>query len=145
MLLGLNRCTPNGMVYGGTGRMPIINHVKARMVTFHMRLINGKNTKLSYIMYKASRKKSLGTDDFQSKRIEMIRNVLISSDMGDIWLQEGMSHTTKHVEKIVKYRIKELFFQALSLKSLFDSSKEQLINISYFVQEIMHLFRCINS
>ena len=40
ILLGIANFTPSIMVYGETGTMPIMNHVKSRMINFYMRLMN---------------------------------------------------------------------------------------------------------
>ena len=89
----------------------IISFVKARMITFYMRLINGKDTKLSFIMYRVLRKKNCLDVHFESKWIDMVKTVLVENDMGDIWFQKGMGLTTDQVKKRVKYKIKEAFSQ----------------------------------
>ena len=136
--------------------MPIINnYVKARMITFYMRLINGKHTKLSYIMYKVSRCKCTETNDFQCKWLAMIKNVLISLEMGDIWFQEGMSYTTEFVKRICKDKIKESFCQEwkndvlahnyCDIYCTFKSSwcfENYLTKLNYYNRVSLSKFRC---
>ena len=51
LILHVNRCTPDCMIYGETGRGAILNVVKCRMVSFWSRLVSGKQSKYSYILY----------------------------------------------------------------------------------------------
>ena len=41
-MLHVNKCTPDCMVYGETGRGLILNHVKCRMVGYWLRIVKGK-------------------------------------------------------------------------------------------------------
>ena len=47
LILHVNRCTPDCMIYGETGRGAILNVVKCRMVSFLSRLVSGKQSKYS--------------------------------------------------------------------------------------------------
>ena len=51
LILHVNRCTPDCMIYGETGRGAILSVVKCRMVSFWSRLVSGKQSKYSYILY----------------------------------------------------------------------------------------------
>ena len=44
------------MIYGESGTLPIWYHIKSRMINIFMHLFNGKQSKLSYIIYKVLRK-----------------------------------------------------------------------------------------
>ena len=50
-MLHVNKCTPDCMVYGETGRGLILNHVKCRMVGYWLRIVKGKQHKYSNIFY----------------------------------------------------------------------------------------------
>ena len=52
MILCLNKSTPNVMVYGESGRHPILLEVKQRMVTFWSKLILDDPLKMSCSVYK---------------------------------------------------------------------------------------------
>ena len=56
IILGIKHNTPNCMVYGETGKMPVRIKVQGRMVNFYTRIINGSHYKYSFIMYKLMRK-----------------------------------------------------------------------------------------
>jgi hypothetical protein len=51
LLLKLKSSTPNYMIYVELGRFPIEIDIKIRMVSFWVRLLLGKETKLSYFKY----------------------------------------------------------------------------------------------
>ena len=111
MLLGLYKCTPNVMVYGESGCFPVLNHVKSRMTTFYMRLINGNRNKLSYIMYQVLRKKHITEPLSNIPWIEFIKKAFNDIGMTDIWIYEGMGQQTNHVKQTVKTKIKDIFLQ----------------------------------
>ena len=50
LILPVNRCTTD-CIHGETGRGAILNIVKCRMVSFWSRLVSGKQSKYSYILY----------------------------------------------------------------------------------------------
>ena len=54
LILHLEQSTPNFMVhvYGELGRYPISVIMKVRMIIFWCRILNGKEFKLSYLLYK---------------------------------------------------------------------------------------------
>ena len=49
-ILRVNKCTPDCMVYGETGREIILNHIKCRMTGFWLRIVKGKESKYSYTL-----------------------------------------------------------------------------------------------
>ena len=51
LILHVNRCTPDCMIYGETGRGAILDVVNYRMVSCWSRLVSGKESKYSYILY----------------------------------------------------------------------------------------------
>ena len=52
LLLHLKSSTPNCVIYGELGRYPINLDIKVRMVSFWVKLVCGKPTKLSATIYK---------------------------------------------------------------------------------------------
>ena len=57
-ILPLNSNTTNSLICGETCTLPISYHIKSRMINFVMRLLNGKQSKLSCVMYKLSIEKT---------------------------------------------------------------------------------------
>ena len=107
MLLGVNKYTPNVMVYGETGETPVRNQVIARMSAFFIRLENGKKSKLSYIMYKLLRKKS-GLDGFECEWTNSMNETLSGIGMRDLWVGNGLNFTTEYVKKAIKLRVNDI-------------------------------------
>ena len=114
ILLGINLCTPNAMVYGESGRTPIMNHVTSRMTSYFMRLVNGSKSKLSHIMYKVMRKKYDNEQIFHSKWLNAVESSFNNMGLGEIWLYEGLSYETDYVKQIVKCRLKDIYRQEWS-------------------------------
>ena len=52
ILLNMKKCTPNVMVLGELGRLPIEFYVKCRMLGFWHKLVTGNQNKISCILYK---------------------------------------------------------------------------------------------
>ena len=51
-ILGVNKSTPNFMVYGELGRYPLSISIKMRMITFWANIVNSNISKLSGILYR---------------------------------------------------------------------------------------------
>ena len=51
-VLGLHKTTPNCMVYGEVGKYPIVNLIYSRMISFWIKVSEGKASKLSSLIYK---------------------------------------------------------------------------------------------
>ena len=73
-LLKLNRSTANCMVYGEVGRQNVTAVIENRMINFWIHLIEGKQSKLSNIMFRLM--KSLhDTGNFKSKWTLTIKSI----------------------------------------------------------------------
>lgn len=80
------KSTPHYMLLAELGRYPLEITVKTRMVGFWSRIVSGKVTKLSYIMYKVMRH----TPNLQSKWINHVKSIFEDSGRPDVWLNEGI-------------------------------------------------------
>jgi hypothetical protein len=81
----LRKSTPLYMIYAELGRYPLSILVKCRMINFWNRLITGKQSKISYILYKYM----LEIPNFESKWINGIKSILNETGMTDIWLSQN--------------------------------------------------------
>ena len=85
-VLHVNNRTPDPMVYGETGKVHIDLSIKERMVNFWMRLLHGKQTKLSVLLYNIIRAKHDDpTSEYKSDWITFIKNILDASGFSNIW------------------------------------------------------------
>ena len=110
-ILHLNSSTPNSMIYGETGTLPIAYHIKSRMINFFMRLLNGKQSKFSCIMYKVWRKKSE-----QGCNFDWIDTASLSWSnlcMHDTWMFNGNGFTPSYIKEAVKLRTKDILIQEI--------------------------------
>ena len=87
-ILKVDSRTPDPMVYGETGKTKVELLVKERMICFWMRLLNGKQTKLSVLMYKII--KSMHDDplnDYKSNWISYVKNIFDATGYSNIWFE----------------------------------------------------------
>jgi hypothetical protein len=59
LLLNLKQSTPRILVFRELGRYPLDIHIKTRIINFWANIVNGKETKLSYLFYQLMYKKHL--------------------------------------------------------------------------------------
>lgn len=158
ILLGVYTTTPNVMVYGESGQFPIINHIIPRMISFFMRLVNGKQSKISFIMYKLMRTMYCLNDNVNAPWIKMIETNLSSMGMRDVWEFHGFNFTSEYVKMAAKLRIRDMFLQKWSdeLQSheyceVYRSFKNvwklenYLLDLTYSQRTALCKFRCRSS
>ena len=88
-ILKLKKSTPNVMVYGEFGRYPLEVMIKTRMIKFWCKLLSGKNTKISCIMYKLMHY-MYKKDIYKNKWISKTKNSI--QDMGLNWLNNDVQN-----------------------------------------------------
>ena len=99
LTLHVNRCTPDCIIYGETGRGAILNVVNYRMVSFWSRLVLGKESKYSYILYNLIKCMHVDSNtQYTSKWINMIEDTLNRTGVGQIWLIEGSLYNTECIK-----------------------------------------------
>ena len=89
IILKLGKATPNCMVYGETGKMPLQLYIEKRMLSFWIKVSEDKEAKISRKMYKIMLKlQNLGEYNF--KWLRKIQNILDAT--GNHYLWEMQSH-----------------------------------------------------
>ena len=101
-LFGLRKSTPLYMLYGETGRHSLQLTIKNRMIGYWLRLVTGKESKLSFQIYTHM----LKLDGFNSKWIAKIKNILVESGRNYIWLNQNELQNIKQL----KYQIKQTLY-----------------------------------
>lgn len=109
------KSTPLYMLYGELGRYPIEITIKCRIINYWNRLISGKHTKLSFLLYN----KLKTTLNVHSKWISNIKRIFDEIGRPDIWLNQVPN---SNYDKLVKQNLKDQFLQDWSSK-LDQSSK----------------------
>ena len=112
LILYLKQSTPNFMVYGELGRYPISVIMKVRMIRFWCRILNGKEFKLSYLLYKLMYI-NFTNYGYENKWLSFIQNILNSCGMSNIWLDQN-SYSTVWLSSSVEQKLKDQFFQEWS-------------------------------
>ena len=93
----LRKSTPRYMLYAELGRYELSITIKTRMICFWNRIITGKQSKLSYQIYKYM----LELPNFHSNWIKCIKNILTEIGRIDIWNnQENIQ--SKNLDCVVK-------------------------------------------
>jgi hypothetical protein len=83
-IMKVKKCTPNDIVYGELGRVPLSVSIDARMIGFWQRIISGKNTKISRMLYEIMY--NLDKEDvFHFKWLSHISSVLSKNGFGNYW------------------------------------------------------------
>ena len=153
-ILCLNNRTPNNMVYGESGEYPLSCIVNMRMINFYMRLVNGKQSKLSCILYKVSRKQE-EYFGLTYKWLDHIKHILANIGLYNVWQFNGNGLPNEYVKNIVKSRTQVLYQQywleeksTHAYCSFYDLIKREfkiekyLIDLSYQQRITICKFRC---
>ena len=100
LLLNLKSSTPNCMVYGEIGRFPIDLDIKLRMVMFWSKVLQGKESKLSYLSYHLLFKLT-NELNVNSKWLKCIENILDQCGISYVWRNQYFTSVTwlKHTIK----------------------------------------------
>ena len=104
LLLHLKKSTPNFMVYGELGVYPMSVHIKLRMVNYWSRIVNGKENKMSLILYKFMFLK-YSQNDYRSEWLNFVKNILDKCGYGYIWLLQSNFNT-----KLLSINLKQKLF-----------------------------------
>ena len=154
IILGVSKYTPNSMVYGEVGVYPLTHIVAMRMINFYMRIVNGKDTKLSKVMYRVLRRQSEIHGTF-FKWIEFLKHNIGNIGMLDIWFYSGNGFTNRYIKEAIKLRFKDIYIQEWQasktnhpycsfykvIKSEF-TQEDYLLKLSYKHRVALCKFRC---
>ena len=106
-ILNVKKSTPNFMVYGELGRLPLEIQVKLRMVSFWSKLVHDEN-KLSSILYKLIF--SINNNERNgSKWLKFIKSILDNTGMGYIYTEQYIDF--KCYKQELKQKLCDQFIQ----------------------------------
>ena len=107
ILLGVHSKTCNNMVYGELGRYPLNIIIKQRVVGYWARMLSGKETKLTRLVYNQVR--DMHTQNlFKSDWLEFLRDTLADCGMVNIW-ESNQSVSVNELKSKVHTKLKENF------------------------------------
>ena len=106
-VLYVHRYTSTDIVYGELGMYPLEIVVKCRMINYWTRLITGKNTKLSYIIYTCLLQLYM-SGIFISPWLDCIRGICIECGLSGVWQSQTIGNVRWFL-KTVEQRLKDLW------------------------------------
>lgn len=155
LILRLKQSTPNCMIYGDLGILPLSVHIKSRILCFWHKVCNSKQEKISNILYRTTHYlyqnssiklpwlshvhkllDSLGLSNYWLNYIPSSPNVFknnVKTRLKDQYMQNWHS-TIMNSSKCLNYRMYKLNFK---LEQYFDILPTHLANVLF-------RFRCMN-
>ena len=110
--IGVSSNTANVMTYGETGKFNIESHIQSRMSGFWCRMRNGKQCKISVIMYQLIKCMHYDNDNpYNSKWIQYMQNTYDQCGLSHIWVNEGDGFPDKYIKLALKQRINDMNLQ----------------------------------
>ena len=119
-ILKVKKSTPNCMVYGELGRIPLYVNIKARMIGFWERIVNGKREKISHTLYDMLYKLDIG-NVYHSKWLNCVKNILLESGYIQCWNDQSVTKNMCLSKNVKKYYC-ECFIEIWKTQ-VFNSSK----------------------
>lgn len=107
LVLHLKQTTPSCIVYAELGRHPIIIDAKLRMINFLNRVLNGKESKISYILYQLFFI-YFNNYGFEINWISFIKKIFDECGMSNIWYSQTVD---KWVVKNIEQNLIDQFMQ----------------------------------
>ena len=114
-VLCLNKSTPNCVVYGETGTVPISNLTNKRMISFWIKVSEGKQSKLSTSFYKLIYKLHLN-DIYHSPWLMKIKNLLCSSGNPSFWFNQELFPSKIFMKNILSKQLEDQYVQGWNLE-----------------------------
>ena len=109
MILNLKTSTPNYMIYGELGRYPVEIDIKIRIISFWAKIICGKQSKISCIMYSLSHH-LYSQQNFDIKWIKCLEKILNETVFSNIW-QTQTFKSIEWLKQSIKQTLLDQFLQ----------------------------------
>jgi len=119
-ILHLNKGTPNCIIYGETGTSCLANKIHGRMINFWVRLLEGKQNKLSVAVYKLTRK-LYDNNIYKSRWLSKIQEILDRCGLSNVW-DESSELNGKWIVNSVRQRLLDSNLQNWN-NDIFNNSK----------------------
>ena len=162
IILKLGKSTPNCMIYGETGKLPLQFNVEKRVLSFWMKISEDKNTKIAVKMYKIAlelqgksilvKHKSL---NYNFKWISKVESILHSLGYQNLWEMQKQYDSKLPLYKNICSSVREALLSVWRNKvetgsrctnyKLFKQTLKleyYLSNVSPQLRIIMSRFRC---
>ena len=121
ILLNVNKSTPLSMLYGELGETPLALKIKHRTIAYWLRIVTGKEDKLSAIMYKLMFRLDC-QNIFKSQWISNVKNILNESGLSYVWLDQENITNGDWIKEKLKENLHDQYEQTWST-NVYNSSK----------------------
>ena len=103
-VLFVHKNTSTDMVFGELGVYPVEVYIKCKTIGFWLQIISGKQSKLSYLMYKCLLELDMN-GVYTSPWIKYVKGIINDCRMSSVWLTQNVNNTNwfkKKIESILK-------------------------------------------
>ena len=124
-IINLRKSTPIYMLHAELGRHPIQINIKSRMIGFWLSIVNGKESKLSKLLYSIMLKEhEKGSYNF--KWIRCINEILVAVGRPDLFRTEPVN-SPNSVKMDISRTLSDLYFQEWNEKANVSSKGKQYL------------------
>ena len=109
-MLGISKSTPNCIVYGEVGRKPLQNQIYNRMISFWVKISEGKTSKLSTLMYSLIYKLHIN-GSYNSHWLLCIKKILCDSGNPHFWYNQELLIPKAFIKNIVSTQLDNQYLQ----------------------------------
>ena len=92
------KATPSYLLYGELGRYPVHISVKLRLITFWFRLLTGKQSKLSLLVYNLLLN-DMNNHVYNNKWLLFVKSILDDAGYTHIWISQCEGITSASIFK----------------------------------------------
>ena len=114
-VLWVNKSTPNCIVYGETGTLPIENIIHNRMISFWIKVSEGKTSKLSTSFYRLIYKLHLN-NTYHSPWLMKIKSILCNSGNPVFWFDQENFVSKLFMKSILSNQFENQYIQSLHIE-----------------------------
>ena len=109
-ILKLSKATPNGMIYGETGTLPLSITINKRMINFWLRIITSDPNKLSFKIYKHIIQLD-NSNVYSTHWLSHIKQILQHCGLFYVWLNQVDIIDVCTVKLLINTRIDDMYEQ----------------------------------
>ena len=109
-MLGISRSTPNALVYGEVGRKPLRNKIHSRMISFWIKISEGKSSKLSTKIYNLIYQMHLN-GSYHSPWLMSIKKILCDSGNPNFWFNQVRLTPKIFMKNIISNQLDSQYLQ----------------------------------
>ena len=109
-VLGVGKSTPNCIVYGEVGKRPLKNLINIRMLSFWIKVSEGKASKISSIIYRLIFSLHLN-GSYDSPWLMHIKKILCNSGNPNFWFQQDHLAPKLYMKNIVSLQLENQYLQ----------------------------------